>query len=394
MAAWIFQANPDVFDIDGYLDSCSGDFYWLVTRYKDQLALGDKVYIWRSQGKSKDKSKSGVIAEARIAERVEYIPPEDSSRRFWHVEADATTPADRIRLRLVRIANKKEILRREWLENDAKLKSLLILRQASGTNFPVSQVEEARLSELWAKTGSDWSEPEVVAALKIYSELWDKPISKTTDSPVGQVAQRIGRATTGVYNKVMNLRALDPRVEAAGLTGGSKADARVWDRYFDARTRTFRKQALDQEFERLWGSNSEKPQIPVEETIEPEVRRLSTRTLAELVESYQRAPKQQTRKQPTQSETFVRNPKVVAITLLRAHWLCEVDGCTSPMIEGADGKPIMEVHHLVRLADGGIDDPSNTVCVCPNHHRELHHGKKSVKLTIRLQELRKTEGAL
>jgi 5-methylcytosine-specific restriction protein A len=64
------------------------------------------------------------------------------------------------------------------------------------------------------------------------------------------------------------------------------------------------------------------------------------------------------------------------------------------MIEGADGKPIMEVHHLVRLADGGIDDPSNTVCVCPNHHRELHHGKKSVNLTIRLQERRKTEGAL
>jgi 5-methylcytosine-specific restriction protein A len=54
----------------------------------------------------------------------------------------------------------------------------------------------------------------------------------------------------------------------------------------------------------------------------------------------------------------------------------------------------MEVHHLVRLADGGIDDPSNTVCVCPNHHRELHHGKKSVNLTIRLQEKRKTEGAL
>jgi 5-methylcytosine-specific restriction protein A len=99
-----------------------------------------------------------------------------------------------------------------------------------------------------------------------------------------------------------------------------------------------------------------------------------------LMDSYHRAPKQQTRKQPTQSETFVRNPKVVAITLLRANWLCEVDGCSSPVIEGADGKPIVEVHHLVRLADGGIDDPSNTVCVCPNHHRELHHGKKSAEL--------------
>jgi hypothetical protein len=60
MAAWIFQANPDVFDIDGYLDSCSGDFYWLVTRYKDQLALGDKVYIWRSTSCMKTCTRSGI----------------------------------------------------------------------------------------------------------------------------------------------------------------------------------------------------------------------------------------------------------------------------------------------------------------------------------------------
>jgi hypothetical protein len=302
----------------------------------------------------------------------------------------ASESADRVRLRLVRIANKKEVLRREWLENDAKLRSLLILRQASGTNFPVSSTEEARLSELWSKTGSDWSEPEVTAALKLYSEIWNQPISKTPESPVSEIAQMIGRATTGVYNKLMNLRALDPRVEAEGLTGGSKADARVWDRYFDSATRTFHKDELDREFDRLWGSSRDKPMAPVEESIQPEVRRLSTRTLKELMDSYRQSPKTQTRKQSVQSETFVRDPKVVAITLLRANWKCEVAECSSPLIEGSDGKPIMEVHHLIRLADGGIDDPSNTVCVCPNHHRALHYGKNAVEIRELLETLRRS----
>lgn len=388
MTTWIFQANPDVFDIDGYLESCSGDFYWSVTRYRDQISPGDKVYIWRSLGRTKDKSRSGIIAEARVVATVENIVPDEASEAFWVSPEAASVSADRIRLRLVRIANKKEVLRREWLENDAKLRSLLILRQASGTNFPVSSIEEARLSELWAKTGSDWSEPEITAALKLYSEIWDQPISKTPESPVSEIAQRIGRATTGVYNKLMNLRALDPRVEAEGLTGGSKADARVWDRYFDSVTRTFHKAELDREFDRLWGSSADKPPAPVEESIQPEVRRLSTRTLKELMDSFQQSPKTQTRRQPVQSEAFVRDPKVVAITLLRADWKCEVTECCSPIIEGSDGKPIMEVHHLVRLADGGIDDPSNTVCVCPNHHRALHHGRDAVPLREALENYR------
>lgn len=391
MATWIFQGNPNIFDIDGYLEACSGDFYWQVSRYQESLSIGDKVYIWRSQGKSKDKNRSGIIAEARVAGSVLHTSPDDLTNKFWVSSSGEAIPKDRVRLRLVRIANKKEILRREWLEDDEKLKSLLILRQAAGTNFPVTPTEDARLSELWEKTGSDWSEPEVIAALKIYSEIWDQPISKTQNSPVSEIAQRIGRATTGVYNKLMNFRALDPRVKAAGLTGGSKNDARVWDRYFDAKTLTFKRDELNNEFDRLWGANTVKIDVPIEERIEPEVRRLVKRDLKELMASYDRSSASNARKHTIKSEAFVRNPKVVAITLLRANWKCEVDGCSSPVIEGKDGSPLLEVHHLIRLADGGIDDPSNTVCVCPNHHRELHNGKNAMTQTESLQALRYSE---
>ena len=58
------------------------------------------------------------------------------------------------------------------------------------------------------------------------------------------------------------------------------------------------------------------------------------------------------------------------------------------MLQGTDAKPLVEVHHLHRLADGGADEISNTVCVCPNHHRALHYGKVAVTLREGLESLR------
>jgi len=51
----------------------------------------------------------------------------------------------------------------------------------------------------------------------------------------------------------------------------------------------------------------------------------------------------------------------------------------------------MEVYHLIRLADGGVDNPINTVRVCLNHHRELHHGKYTSASTTELQSKRTKE---
>jgi hypothetical protein len=34
----------------------------------------------------------------------------------------------------------------------------------------------------------------------------------------------------------------------------------------------------------------------------------------------------------------------------------------------------LEPHHIRRLGDGGPDDPRFMGAVCPNCHREIHHG--------------------
>jgi 5-methylcytosine-specific restriction protein A len=73
-------------------------------------------------------------------------------------------------------------------------------------------------------------------------------------------------------------------------------------------------------------------------------------------------------------EVFIRNPDVVAETLHRAGGICETCRKPAPFNRKTSGKPYLEVHHRVRLADGGLDTVDNAIAVCPNCHREAHYG--------------------
>ena len=60
MKTWIFQGNPEVFDIDSYLAATAGLITWRVARYAEQIEPGDTVYIWRSQGDQ--PQMAGIVA--------------------------------------------------------------------------------------------------------------------------------------------------------------------------------------------------------------------------------------------------------------------------------------------------------------------------------------------
>jgi hypothetical protein len=68
MNHWVFQANPDIFDVDTYVQR-QDDILWSVRqeRFRDQMSPGDKVFIWRGQGKRFRNSVYGVIAEGAIS---------------------------------------------------------------------------------------------------------------------------------------------------------------------------------------------------------------------------------------------------------------------------------------------------------------------------------------
>ena len=71
---------------------------------------------------------------------------------------------------------------------------------------------------------------------------------------------------------------------------------------------------------------------------------------------------------------FRRNPDVVVEVLKRANGICERCGQNAPFMRRRDGSPFLEVHHWHRLSDHGEDTPQNAAALCPNCHREVHHG--------------------
>lgn len=346
--------------------------------------MGDTVYIWKSQGK--DKERAGIVAECEVIEEPRSQPDDPAALPFWR-DVEKSGLAFRVPLKLLRVANKKEVLKRDWLPDDSVLQNLLVLHRPAGTNFAVTSSEAARLKVLWSKIGQDWKRDEVVAALHLYASIWDKPISKTTGSPVERLSQQIGRVPTGVYNKLMNLRSIDPRDERKGLPGGSAIDREVWAEFFDVAKNDIDQQRLDDEYERLW--EALKSPEASEFSFDEEISRLEEKSFHQLMDAYQTGKIiQRPRRKEVQQLVYGRRPLVIAITGKRAGYACEVEGCPSPTFVTDEGEKFVEVHHLTPLSQGGEDIIENTVCLCPTHHREIHHGKMRERLTSSLRAKR------
>jgi hypothetical protein len=397
MRTWIFQGNPDDFDIDGYLATRPVELPWLVTRYADQIAVGDRVYIWRTQG-SGDRDKAGVIAEAEVIAPAALRPESPDAVPFWRTGGDeATALHNRAMLRLVRIARPREVIQRRWCMEDPVLRDLLNLRMAAGTNYLLTEEHAERLAALWSRTGRDWTRDESVAGLWAYGQTRGGPVSLLPGSPVATVALRIGRAAGGVYNKVMNFRHLDPRDGRKGMSAVSDGDRRVWDEFFDTSQRELRLAELNAEFDRLWreeGSARGADAVSEQETLDEQARVLEREDLPSLLARYGREaagrPKRP-RATPAAARVFERSPLVVAIAQIRANYRCEVPGCQHSVFLRADGRMYSEVHHIVPLGEGGEDTPANVACICPTHHREVHVGTRAGEITAALKAVRAGE---
>lgn len=400
MTAWIFQCNPTTFDLEAYLESSPGAITWLVKKYTTDIRPGDTVYLWRSQGKGKNHSQAGVVASAEVISNVSIIPGEPESEPYWLVKTENTEQL-RVWLKITRVAKSKEILKRDWLREDACLKNMLILRQPAGTNFKLTPAEENRLHKMWLRVGKNWSRDESIAGLWAYSETYGKKVSELPGSPVGRVSDLTGRAASSVYNKVMNFRNIDPRDARDGMSGAGQTDRAVWQDFFDVTTQTLDEQKIKNEFSRIWESIPDKSAITLtdglveSEIFTTEVEKLISSSLEKLMTAYaqqhqqsltinQRKPRIRTGR----INIYDRNPLVVAIAKLRATHKCEVPSCTNDLFLSPNGRPYCEVHHIVQLSQGGADEISNVVCLCPAHHREAHYGKNAQTLLHLFLEIR------
>ena len=84
--------------------------------------------------------------------------------------------------------------------------------------------------------------------------------------------------------------------------------------------------------------------------------------------------------------SYERDPKVIRWVLDRAQGTCELCGKLAPFMD-SKGEPFLEVHHIIHLADRGPDTVENARGLCPNCHREVHHGTNRDHLRMKLFHL-------
>jgi 5-methylcytosine-specific restriction protein A len=86
---------------------------------------------------------------------------------------------------------------------------------------------------------------------------------------------------------------------------------------------------------------------------------------------------------------YERSAAVRDYVLARANGTCEA--CRKPApFRRLDGEPYLEPHHTRRIADGGPDHPRWVGAICPNCHKEIHHGENGLGVNRRLEDYLKS----
>lgn len=203
---WIFQANPDAFDITGYLATLPAALLWLVRQKGADMEVGDQVFFWRAIG-SGERALSGVIAEAEIIEQPRTQPEDARAASFWAKKsdtADPMLPQERVRLRLLRVAEGADILNRDAVAADPVLAGMQVLTGRTGTNFLLKPDEADALSALWASaqtvaiataTTADEVEADIAAVQS------DPSIPETTRLALVQARRGQGQFRAGLMRR-------------------------------------------------------------------------------------------------------------------------------------------------------------------------------------------------
>ena len=81
-----------------------------------------------------------------------------------------------------------------------------------------------------------------------------------------------------------------------------------------------------------------------------------------------------------------RSADIRDYVLAHAARRCELTGKDAPFCK-PDGEPYLEVHHIRKLSDGGLDHPVNCAAITPDSYREIHFGANGKILDEKLASL-------
>ena len=266
--SWIFQANPEIYDIEGLLATRPEQTTWLVNQFRDEVHGGDTVYLWLSG------RRAGVLAVAHILGEpsISREDPEDArfARRPEQFDGDAL----RARLAIDEILGRP--IPKQAFVDDAVLRETTIIRASYQTNFQLTVEQAGRIRALIDETGVALSPPETRGAdsavgAGLGSEKSDDKPFGVDESP--EELEEAGADAEVAARIPPFFDLLRPLLEVL-------ADGRDW-RVQDASGAVAERIALDEEARRLTLPRSER--LVFENRVRWAFTSLSKAELAELV---------------------------------------------------------------------------------------------------------------
>jgi hypothetical protein len=204
---WIFQANPDVYPLGEELKKTHvGDADdWRVSRYKQEIHLGDTVILWQGGQKAPGIYATGVIT-SEVYPRSEIQP--------WMLKLDKDPKPDwGVDFRYTRIL--EDPIPRQLLQTHPVLKSTMLLRAPMGTNFAVTEEEWAVLLGM---LGPEQAPSDDLVGVSEHETYTEPPFDEILKA-IHDQGMRIDTATLRRYHLSLKTRGF---VILAGISGGGK----------------------------------------------------------------------------------------------------------------------------------------------------------------------------
>jgi 5-methylcytosine-specific restriction enzyme B len=141
--AWLFQGNPDRYDIAGALRELK-EVSWAVNQHKDEIHEGDRVYYWQAG------SAGGIVGVGDILDEPQVRPPLESELKFYRDDAFRQESQEYLGVLIRREKFVEPPIGRQQVRAVRDLANLTIFQQAAGTNFPVTETQAEAIEKLLA----------------------------------------------------------------------------------------------------------------------------------------------------------------------------------------------------------------------------------------------------
>ncbi len=194
---WIFQATPKKYDVNQYLQDIDDYIYWRAQQHRNQIKIGDTVFIWRG---NMDGFPRGIIASGIIQEEPTNIPdvkhPEKMREDLWTTPIDPTNMLVGIKLNDIRLTDDDGMITIDDIKNEATINEMTIVTAPRHTNFLLTHDEYEKIIELWKSNNKkftgyyvneyDGADDIQIAAIKGRTDIGETTKSQLIKSRRGQ----------------------------------------------------------------------------------------------------------------------------------------------------------------------------------------------------------------